>query len=399
MRLKFLAFALALLPAATMARTPDAPAALFVDSRSTTVQAAARLEGEARADALRLARIPSATWLAHGTPETVEAAARDVTERAADAGQMPVLVAYNIPYRDCALYSAGGAADSAAYLAWIGGLARGIGDRQAIIILEPDGLGVIPWNRTLAGEVEACRPEGQDESAAARRYEQLRGAVEILSALPNVRLYLDGTGSGWLAPGEIASRLIRADIGKVAGFFLNVSNFVSDERTVPYARWVSDCIALVTKAGVDPRRCPSHFAAETFADHRRWNRIDAAYDTLFAADRLKRDPARQSHAMIDTSRNGQGAWQAVPGRYRDAEIWCNPPGRGLGRRPTLASSEPYVDGYLWIKVPGESDGACLRGTAGPEDPERGIIAPAAGQWFAAQARELIERAQPPLQPD
>ncbi len=399
MRLKFLAFALALLAPAAIAPAAVKPPTLFVDERSTTVQAAEKLEGAAREDALLLARIPSATWLAYGTPEIVEAQARDVTERAAAKGQIPVLVAYNIPYRDCALYSAGGAADGVAYLAWVAGLARGVGNRQAIIVLEPDGLGVIPWHRNLAGDLEGCRPEGQDEAAASRRYDQLRGAVAILGALPRARVYLDGTGSSWLAPGEIASRLIRADVDKVAGFFLNVSNFESDARVVPYARWVSNCIALVTQGGLDPRACPSQFSAEPFERPGSRRQIDAAYDRLFAERGLKRTPKSQKHALIDTSRNGLGSWKPPAGRYRDAEVWCNPPGRGLGRRPTLITREAYVDGFLWIKVPGESDGECLRGTAGPIDPERGVKAPAAGQWFAGQARELIERAEPPLKPE
>ncbi len=399
MRRNWLALALALLAPVMGARAADDRSGLFIDDRSTTMKAAERLEGEARADAMRLARVPSATWLAYGTPEIAEGLARDVTERAAAAGQMPVLVAYNIPYRDCALYSAGGAADGAAYLAWIRGIAKGIGDRKAIIVLEPDGLGVIPWHRTLAGAIEGCRPDGQDEAAAARRYDQLRGAVAILAALPNVRIYLDGTGSSWLAPGEIASRLIRADVDKVAGFFLNVSNFESDARVVPYARWVSDCIALVSRTALDPRACPSQFSADPFETPGNRRRIDAAYDRLFAERGLKRAPQAQKHALIDSSRNGLGSWKPPAGRYRDAEVWCNPPARGLGRRPTLASGEVYVDGFLWIKVPGESDGECLRGTAGPEDPERRIKAPAAGQWFAQQARELIERARPPLDRD
>lgn len=396
MKLKILAFGLALLAPAAIAPAAVKPLALFVDDSSTTVKAAESLEGQARADALQLARIPSATWFAGGTPEIVEAQARDVTQRAAAAGRIPVLVAYNIPYRDCALYSSGGAADGAAYLAWIAGLAKGVGNRQAIIVLEPDGLGVIPWYRDLAGGFEGCRPEGQDEAAASRRYDQLRGAVAILAALPRARVYLDGTGSSWLAPGEIASRLVRADVGRVAGFFLNVSNFESDARVVAYARWVSDCIALVTQGGLDPRACPSQFSSDRFETPRNRQRIDAGYDRLFAKVGLKRSPAIQKHALIDTSRNGLGSWKPPAGRYRDAEVWCNPPGRGLGRHPTLVTREAYVDGFLWIKVPGESDGACLRGTAGPNDPERGLKAPAAGQWFAEQARELIEHAQPPL---
>jgi endoglucanase len=377
---------------AAMAQAP----ALFVDARSTTVEAADKLEGAARDDALRLSKFPSASWLAYGTPDVVKAKVRDIVDRAWAARQMPVLVAYNIPYRDCALYSAGGAADSGAYLDWIRGLAAGVGDRPAIIILEPDGLGIVPWHRTLGGDIEACQPEGQGEAAAEHRYDALRGAVTILSALPKVHIYLDGTGSGWLAPGEIASRLIKADVAKTSGFFLNVSNFESDESVVPYARWVSDCIALVTRRGLDPRECPSQYSPATFEDHTTWKTTDAAYDGLFARTGLKREPVRQMHAVIDTSRNGKGPWKPPAGKYRDPEIWCNPPGRGLGRLPSLDSGNPYVDAFLWIKVPGESDGECLRGAGGPTDPERGVKAPPAGQWFPAQARELIELAEPPL---
>jgi len=350
-------------------------------------------------DALLLSRIASASWFADGTPDMVETKVRDIVDRATAAGQVPVLVAYNIPFRDCALYSAGGASDGAAYLAWIKGFAAGIGDRQAIVILEPDGLGIIPWHRTLDGTVENCQPQGQDGRASDRRYAQLRGAVAILAALPNVRLYLDGTGSSWLAPGEAANRLIRAGVARATGFFLNVSNFESDARVVPYARWVSDCITLVTRGGIDPRDCPSQYAPADFKDHRTWGATDAAFDRLFEKAALRRDPASQKHAVIDTSRNGRGSWHPPVGKYSDAEVWCNPPDRGLGRRPTFETGNPYVDAFLWIKIPGESDGECHRGLGGPADPERGITAPPAGSWFAQQARELIELANPPMSQD
>ena len=393
-----LAISLATITAPASGETPRS-GGIFVDPDSTTSQAAARLEDQSRHDALLLSRIASASWFAGGTPDMVEAKVRDIVDRATAAGQIPVLVAYNIPFRDCALYSAGGASDSAAYLGWVKGFAAGIGKRQAIVILEPDGLGIIPWHRTLDGTVEHCQPQGQDSRASDRRYEQLRGAVAILAALPHVRLYLDGTGSSWLAPGEAASRLIRADVARATGFFLNVSNFESDARVVPYARWVSDCIALVTRGGIDPRDCPSQYAPADFKDHRTWGATDAAYDSLFKKAGLRRDPASQKHAVIDTSRNGRGSWHPPVGKYSDAEVWCNPPDRGLGRRPTLETGNPYVDAFLWIKIPGESDGECHRGLGGPADPERGVTAPPAGSWFAQQARELIEFANPPMSQD
>lgn len=54
-----------------------------------------------------------------------------------------------------------------------------------------------------------------------------------------------------------------------------------------------------------------------------------------------------------------------------------------------------LDAYLWIKVPGESDGQCTRGTAGPGDPARGgITDPAAGAWFPQMSLELVQNANP-----
>ena len=386
-------FALAAVPAAVS----QEPEKLFVNDRSGAAAAAEVLEGQARADALALARVPSATWFMESSPEEARAAVADVMDRAAAEGAVPVLVAYNIPHRDCALYSAGGARDTAAYIRWIEAFAAGIGKGKAIVVLEPDGLGVIPFNRNVDGDPEPCRPEGADPAhAAAERFAQLSRAVEILKAMPGARVYLDGTGSNWLPPGDAADRLTKANIGKADGFFLNVSNFESDDRITRYAAWLSDCLALVTAGALEARSCPSQFHPANDDDMPTWAETDRAYDRAFAEAGLTRDPVRQKHAVIDTSRNGAGSWNPPDGRYKDAETWCNPPGRGLGRRPTLQTDNPYIDAFLWIKVPGESDGPCHRGTPGPLDPARGIAAPPAGNWFPDQARELIQHANPPF---
>jgi endoglucanase len=75
------------------------------------------------------------------------------------------------------------------------------------------------------------------------------------------------------------------------------------------------------------------------------------------------------HFVIDTSRNGNGS---------DGQS-CNPPGRALGTPPTAATGYPLVDAFLWIKIPGESDGPCQGG-------------PPAGTWWPAYALELAEDA-------
>jgi len=55
-----------------------------------------------------------------------------------------------------------------------------------------------------------------------------------------------------------------------------------------------------------------------------------------------------------------------------------------------------IDAFLWVKRPGESDGQCTRGTAGPADPVYGAVDPAAGAWWADYALGLAQRAQHPL---
>ena len=100
-----------------------------------------------------------------------------------------------------------------------------------------------------------------------------------------------------------------------------------------------------------------------------------------------------THFVVDTSRNGQGPWQP-DAAYPSPEDWCNPPDRGVGIRPTRDTGSELVDAFLWIKIPGKSDGLCYRGTSGPEDPARGMIDPAAGQWFPEMALELVHNAQP-----
>ncbi len=371
---------------------------LFVNPQSTTLQAATELEGQARADAQLLGSFPSADWFTKGTPAEVQAAVDEVVSAASALGQTPVLVAYNLPYRDCAQYSAGGAADTAEYTAWIDAFAAGIGDREAAIILEPDGLGIIPWYTDINGNAEWCQPEELDPAAAADdRFVQLNHAVDALTALPNTAVYLDGTHSGWLGVGDASTRLIRAGVERADGFFLNASNYVETERLQKYGTWVSDCIHLSVETWWEPGWCGSQYYPANPDDFSTWELTDAAYDDAYAQTGLERDPANQAHFVIDTSRNGQGPWTAPAGKYTDPEVWCNPPDRGLGLRPTADTGEELIDAYLWIKVPGESDGQCYRGTEGPLDPERGMIDPPAGQWFPEQARELIELANPPVQ--
>ena len=387
---------------------------LFANPYSTTLEAAQSLSGEARADAYLLGSIPSAEWFTSGTGDEVRAEAQEYVDAATAVGQMPVLVAYNLPFRDCSQYSAGGAFDTAEYQAWIDGLAAGIGDRPATVILEPDGLGIIPHYTTIDGATEWCQPAELDPATAASdRFIQLNYAVDVLSALPATAVYLDGTHSGWLNVGDITDRLLKAGVLEADGFFVNASNYHYTANLTAYGTWISSCIAYVTQ--VNPGafgECGNQYwnggpannwtgvAMSAFGEWSSGN-PDPALDTAGVDSRYELilggvEPS--THFVIDTSRNGEGPWQAPSGVYSDPEDWCNPPGRGIGVLPTTDTGNALVDAHLWIKVPGESDGKCYRGTGGPLDPERGIEDPAAGQWFVEQARELISLANPPLPP-
>jgi endoglucanase len=300
---------------------------LWVDPNSSTRAAAGQLAGVDRENALRLAKVPSATWFTGGSAAGVRADAHRVTRAAARARGVPVIVAYDIPGRDCGEYSAGGAAGTRAYQRWIDGLARGIGSRTAVVILEPDGIAQSP---------EDC---GAPPARQQERNAQMRYAVQRLQRLTHTAVYLDGGHSHWQPAAEMAKRLKANDVKHADGFFLNVSNFRTNAELIRYGNQVSQRIS-------------------------------------------------GQHFVIDTSRNGQGPWTPPAGKYGDAQDWCNPPGRGLGERPRITAGK--LDAKLWIKTPGESDGPCTRGTPGPRDPEWGLTDPPAGAWFPQQAAQLLQ---------
>lgn len=418
--------ALGTLPLTTGTAAAQSPSGLagstlYTDPLSTTLEAAQSLTGQARADAQLLGSIPSATWFTKGTPAEVRADVNALVTAATKAGKMPVLVAYNLPFRDCSQYSAGGAADTAAYAAWIDAFAAGIGNRRATVILEPDGVGIIPHYTTLDGNAEWCQPaESDPATAVADRYAQLNHAVDALKARPGVSVYLDGTSSAWLNVGEVSDRLLKAGVQRADGFYLNASNYQFTANQVVFGSWVSKCIAFATVVRPYVPGSPGNPGAFADCGNQYWNGgpatdwqgvamspygewtagnadpalnttgVDSRYDSILG------DVAPTTRFVVDTSRNGLGPWRYPEGVYPAHEDWCNPPDRGLGVRPTTATGVDLVDAYLWIKVPGESDGKCYRGTAGPNDPARGMEDPAAGQWFAEQARELIALANPPI---
>jgi endoglucanase len=378
---------------------------------------------------------PQAVWLTGGTPAEVAAAVERTLREAALERARAVFVLYNIPDRDCGGFSAGGAQTTADYEAWIDAVAGAIGEHRAIVILEPDALANLPSD---------C---GQDPTGqlTTDRYTQLGYAIDSLEAHPGARVYLDAGHSHWQSVGNMASRLVHAGLSRTQGFFLNVSNYQPTAPLIQYGTWIGECIAFAADPSQGGWRlghydfCASQYFPANADDYSTWSLTDAWY-----AQNLSAPPTNPPHFVIDTSRNGQvHATNASsdptyptesPGRmtvYAKAPFnqapntiatlasgdWCNPPGSGVGARPTSRTGNPLVDAFLWIKTVGESDGPC-DAAGGPRawdysvyskpgwpttaaeqslfDPLWGLNDPPAGAWFPQQALQLSQLAVPPL---
>jgi endoglucanase len=296
--------------AAARSRNPFHGSRLYVDPGSNARRQVEEWEQSRPADAATLRKLadqPRADWFVE-TRDVRAAVARRVTAiNAADA--LPVLVAYNIPLRDCHGYSGGGARSPAAYRRWVRGFAAGVGRRRAVVVLEPDAL----------AQLDCLSPRRRRSRLALVAY-----AVRVLSAKPQVSVYVDAGHSAWQPPRTMASRLARVGISRARGFSLNVANFRRTSTEVAYGR------AISAQIGGKP-------------------------------------------FVIDTGRNGAGP--PANGEF------CNPPGRALGRRPTGRTGRRLVDAYLWIKPPGESDGECNGGPpAGAWWPEYALELARQARW-------------------
>ncbi|MEU1468935.1 glycoside hydrolase family 6 protein [Streptomyces sp. NPDC005761] len=171
----------------------------------------------------RIARQPVGEWIGTDNPEEE---AKGFTEAAEKADREAVLVLYNIPHRDCGQFSKGGAADGDAYRAWLDSVAKGIGDRGATVILEPDA---------VLHLVDGCTPQEFHEE----RYDLLKGAVERLGQLPETRVYLDAGNAGWHTPDALFQPLQQAGIGAADGFAVNVSNFQTTAVSKEFGKQLS----------------------------------------------------------------------------------------------------------------------------------------------------------------
>jgi endoglucanase len=236
-RPRTLAAALALaVPAVLLGASPaqagplDQTSGFYVNPNSSPAAWVAANPGDGRAAAIRaqIAQKPMASWFGNWSGDISRAVGAYVG--AADAAdKLPVLVAYNIPGRDaCGGHSGGGAGSVAAYDSWIASFASAIGNRPAVVVLEPDSLGDF-----------SCMSQSQINDRVGMLS---RAAGQFRSKAPNTWAYLDAGNPGWIDAQTMAQRLNMAGVANAHGFALNVSNYFPTGDNANYGNRVAGAL-------------------------------------------------------------------------------------------------------------------------------------------------------------
>jgi endoglucanase len=258
---------------------------LYVETDSPAVNWVKNNPNDQRAEKIdkKIARIPTAKWF--GNWNTAEV--NDYVTKAAQKNKLPTLVLYNIPFRDCGQYSAGGAKTPEEYKQWIRDISKGIGNRPAVVVLEPDAL---------------IHLDCLSDKDRKTRFELLQDATQVLKQeAPSTWTYIDGGDGKWKSPEDMAGWLNQAGIKNTRGVSLNVSNYNKTTDVEKYGQTLL-------------------------------NNLKQKYNTT-------------AHLVIDTSRNGNGSngeWCNPAGRklgktpsttateITDAFLWIKRPGESDG---------------------------------------------------------------------
>ncbi|GGT21821.1 glycoside hydrolase family 6 protein [Streptomyces chromofuscus] len=345
-------------------------------------------------------------------------------------------VVYDLPGRDCSALASNGelpltAVGLARYKTeYIDEIAEVFADPKyqdirITTVIEPDGLPNLVTNLS--------DPECAQAKSSGVQVDAIRYALNKLHAVPNVYTYMDFAHSGWLGwdtnlsqTTQLYTDVVRgttAGLGSVDGLVTNVSNYTP----------------LAEPFLTDPNKTVGGNMIKS-GKYYEWNpNFDESDFTkaVHAALVAQGWPA-STGMVVDTSRNGWGGAgrptaegtstvldtyvsQSKVDRRAHRGLWCNVNGAGLGHPPQASPAghpDAHLDAFLWIKPPGESDGAsedipndegkrpdpmCNPDYTAPNagnNPTGAMPdAPLAGHWFHNQFAMLVRNAYPAVPTD
>lgn len=349
------------------------------------------------------------------------------------------IVVYDLPNRDCHALASNGelkqsAEGSARYRTeYVDVIASIFADPKysslrIIAIIEPDSLPNLVTNLS--------DPDCQLATDATYGYvANTRYTLSKLYPISNVYSYVDIGHSGWLGWDDNFGKAITligdtikgatGGVNSVAGFVSNTAGYTP--LTEPFLDSLTGS-AFGSGGGTQVRQAAfyewnPHFSELSFVKAWRTKMIAAGFPSTIGM-------------LIDTARNGWGGTSrptalstatTLEAFVNDSRVdrrshrgnWCNQKG-GIGERPQVVNAEG-IDAYVWVKPPGESDGASsLELSFDPQDPAKGFDrmcdptyihaegnvtvdtgalanAPVAGRWFSGAFQVLLQNAYPPLQ--
>jgi cellulose 1,4-beta-cellobiosidase len=396
-------------------------------------------KAQAETNGSKIANYNTAVWMDRIgaiAPEDGSWGLRDHLDAALDQGANVIqVVVYDLPNRDCHALASNGelkqtAEGSARYRTEYVDVIAGIfsdpkyASLRIIAIIEPDSLPNLVTNLSTPACQEATDPT--HGYVANTRY-----TLSKLYPITNVYNYVDIGHSGWLGWTDnfgksvtlIADAIKGATggVNSIAGFVSNTSGYT------PLYEPFLDSLAngsFGTGGGTQTRQAKfyewnPHFSEVSFVLAWRTAMISAGFPSTIGM-------------LVDTSRNGWGGAnrptavststvldtfidQSRIDRRAHRGNWCNQSG-GVGERPQ-AAPVAGIDAYVWVKPPGESDGAASKELSfDPIDPAKGFDrncdptytnaagtttgalanAPVAGRWFKEGFQVLVNNAYPAL---
>lgn len=240
----------------------------------------------------------------------------------ADPGSIPILNTYFLhPAAGACPAPSALAAAGPLFKARVDAMADAVDRRPVVFLLELDAIGSSGCVREV-GSLPLWE--------AYLRYE-----INAVAALPHTVVYVEAGYSDANTPAYTARVLNAVGVRQIRGFYTNDTHL---NWTIDEVRWATRVSQLTGGA----------------------------------------------HFIVNTAQNGRGPLRNPHPTTQGNEDLCNPPGRGLGPRPTTDTGFARADAWLWTSPPGNSSG-CGGGPPG-------------GVFWPARAIGLAERANDRLGP-